>query len=192
MTSRRLARHYLEAFRNDPIWSLSGLIARVKDDFSYTITKTTVWRAKNFALKLIVGDEELQYGKLHDYKEEILRTNPGSTVQFKENKGKKLKDLVWNAPRATYIAKLDMRLDKIEEKNAQARQCLRERPCENWSKACFKPETMCNMLTNNLCECFNRLTSVQSLLKKRQGHGYGISNSSSSFNLSDPVYRVMD
>ncbi|KAF2325678.1 hypothetical protein GH714_032556 [Hevea brasiliensis] len=44
------------------------------------------WRAKD-ALKRIHGDEATQYGRLHDYKSEILRTNPGSTVTLREEKG---------------------------------------------------------------------------------------------------------
>ncbi|KAF2300249.1 hypothetical protein GH714_011010 [Hevea brasiliensis] len=46
-------------------------------------------------------------------------------------KGKELKDLVWNAARATYTAKLNYWLDKIKQKNSKAREWLRERPCEN-------------------------------------------------------------
>ncbi len=88
VTAKWLASHYLETFKHDPNWSLNGIIARVKVDFSFTIDPVKAWRAKEFALKIINGDEAELYSRLHDYKLELLRTNPGSTVEFKEEKGK--------------------------------------------------------------------------------------------------------
>ncbi|KAF2289582.1 hypothetical protein GH714_037295 [Hevea brasiliensis] len=74
--------------RHDPNWSLNGIIARVKANFSFTINPVKAWRAREFALKTINDDEVEQYSRLHDYKLELLRTSTGSTVKFKEEKGK--------------------------------------------------------------------------------------------------------
>ncbi|KAF2304282.1 hypothetical protein GH714_029304 [Hevea brasiliensis] len=87
VTSKWIALAYSETFRTDSEWSINGLIGRAKEDHSFTICRMKAWRAKDLALKQINGDEYEQYGRLHDYKEEILRTNPGSTILFKEDKG---------------------------------------------------------------------------------------------------------
>ena len=44
-------------------------------------------RAKDYALKAVTGDEKGHYGILYECKKEILRTNPGSTMVFKELMG---------------------------------------------------------------------------------------------------------
>ncbi|KAF2308700.1 hypothetical protein GH714_013374 [Hevea brasiliensis] len=71
-------------------------------------------------------------------------------------KGTELKDLLWNIARSAYTARMDYWLGKMEEKNPEAREWLRDRPCENWSRALFRTEACCDILTNNPCECFNK------------------------------------
>eukprot|EP00257_Ricinus_communis_P021425 XP_015580917.1 uncharacterized protein LOC107262060 [Ricinus communis] len=44
------------------------------------VSRLKAWRARNIALKFIDGDEREQLGRLHDYKLELLRSNPGSTI----------------------------------------------------------------------------------------------------------------
>ena len=87
VSSTLLAQKYIEEFRVDPTWKIDSFIERVKKDMKYTITKIMAWRARDHALKAINGDEKEQYGLLHAYRKEILRTNPGSTVEFREPKG---------------------------------------------------------------------------------------------------------
>ncbi|XP_057997801.1 uncharacterized protein LOC131176783 [Hevea brasiliensis] len=88
VTVKWLASHYLETFRHNPIWSLNGIIARVKANFSFIINPVKAWRAREFSLKTINGDKAKQYSRLHDYKLELLRTNLGRIATFKEEKGK--------------------------------------------------------------------------------------------------------
>ncbi|XP_065869037.1 uncharacterized protein [Euphorbia lathyris] len=71
-------------------------------------------------------------------------------------KGKELKDLIWNAARAPYMAKHVEWLNKIEQVSPKAREWLRQRPSEHWARACFSDRAQCDMLLNNLCECFNK------------------------------------
>ena len=87
MSSILLAQKYIEEFRVDPTWKIDSFIERVKKDMKYTITKIMAWRARDHALKAINGDEKEQYGLLHAYIKEVLKTNPGSIVKFKEPKG---------------------------------------------------------------------------------------------------------
>ncbi|KAF2324492.1 hypothetical protein GH714_014807 [Hevea brasiliensis] len=232
--------------RADPEWSINGLINRVKNDLIFTIGKIKAWRARDWALKTLNRDEKDQYAKLYRYKEELIRTNPGTTVEFQTEKGKfegiyiclatlknafneglrklicldgywlkgtyggqllstvaidpndcifhlayavgftgavselfpnaehrfcvrhlytnfrgrfkgkELKDLLWNIARSAYIARMDYWLGKMEDKNPEAREWLRNRPCENWSTALFRTEACCDILTKNLYECFNK------------------------------------
>ena len=60
---------------------------RVKKEMKFQISKMKAWRARDYALRQINGDEKEQYARLYDYRKELLRTNPGSTVEFKEPKG---------------------------------------------------------------------------------------------------------
>ncbi|KAF2297099.1 hypothetical protein GH714_017214 [Hevea brasiliensis] len=45
----------------DPIWSLNGIIAKIKVDFSFTIDPVKAWEVREFALRTINGDEVEQY-----------------------------------------------------------------------------------------------------------------------------------
>ncbi|KAF2322259.1 hypothetical protein GH714_009613 [Hevea brasiliensis] len=76
-----------ERMRNEGFGASLRVNWEDKDDYSICISMTKAWRAKDHALKRIHGDEATQYGRLHDYKCEILRTNPGSTMTFREEKG---------------------------------------------------------------------------------------------------------
>ena len=87
VTSKWLAQKYIEDFRIDPTWKLNAFIERVKKDLKTKIVKMKAWRARDYALKAITGDEKEQYSKLYEYRKEILRTNPGTTMEFKEPKG---------------------------------------------------------------------------------------------------------
>ncbi|KAF2300758.1 hypothetical protein GH714_015588 [Hevea brasiliensis] len=58
---KELAEHMalnIDAFRADPEWSINGLINRVKIDLSFTIGKMKAWRARDWALKTLNGDEK--------------------------------------------------------------------------------------------------------------------------------------
>lgn len=53
----------------------------------YDMSMFKAWRVKNKALKLLEGDEKDLYKRIFDYKEEILRSNPGSTVEIEVDMG---------------------------------------------------------------------------------------------------------
>ena len=75
----------------------------------------------------------------------------GTTSEKKE-----LKDMVWNAARATTTVKLQYWLDQIALKYPDAKEWLNERPSEEWSRASFSNKAKCDILLNNLSECFNK------------------------------------
>ncbi|KAF2300247.1 hypothetical protein GH714_010996 [Hevea brasiliensis] len=107
-----------------------------REDYSLTIGRLKAWKAKNLALKQINGNEDLemynsiQWAFMSDRQKGLVNVIeemfPNSEhrlcvrhvyTNFKGRfKGKELKDLVWNAARATYTTKLNYWLDKIKQK----------------------------------------------------------------------------
>ena len=82
MTPQWIARKYFNIFRADPTWNASGIIAMVQKYLGYTIDYRKAWRAEQQALKWVYGDEGAQYGKLLQYRTDLLNTNPGSNVEI--------------------------------------------------------------------------------------------------------------
>ncbi|CAN1312798.1 hypothetical protein LINPERPRIM_LOCUS28760, partial [Linum perenne] len=77
-----LATKYLGRFRIDPSWGLGNIIHTVLTDMSLKINRTKAYRMKQAAMRKIHGEDGQQWAKLWDYKAELERTNPGSTIQI--------------------------------------------------------------------------------------------------------------
>ncbi|KAH0641017.1 hypothetical protein KY290_036291 [Solanum tuberosum] len=75
-----------------------------------------------------------------------------------KHKGKALKDLVWNAARASNEVRFRICMERLEQEDREARKWFdhSERPFQTWTRALFKTHSRCDMLLNNLCESFNR------------------------------------
>ena len=56
-----------------------------------------------------------------------------------KHKGKELKDIIWNAARATYIQRYNKWMDELQEADKDAREWFNhlERPLGSWSRAFF-------------------------------------------------------
>ncbi|XP_028084998.1 uncharacterized protein LOC114286118 [Camellia sinensis] len=72
-----------------------------------------------------------------------------------EHKGLVLKDLLWKAIRATTVLTFTRVMAKIKEVDCKAYDLLVERPPIHWSRSHFNTFPKCDLLLNNLCECFN-------------------------------------
>lgn len=106
LTAKCIAAKYLEEIRSDPDWKVQALVDAVRRDFCLDICLMKAYRAKSYALEKINGDERSQYDHMYRYvmscalyafpykiyylnvyeclfryKAEILRTNPGSSVE---------------------------------------------------------------------------------------------------------------
>nr|CAD1834514.1 unnamed protein product [Ananas comosus var. bracteatus] len=71
-------------------------------------------------------------------------------------KGKLLKDYLWAAAKASYVAKFEHWMGLIKETDAVAYEWLVDKPPQQWSMSHFREFPKCDMLLNNMCECFNR------------------------------------
>ncbi|XP_050226470.1 uncharacterized protein LOC126676334 [Mercurialis annua] len=82
-----LSKKYLEQFRADPNWSLDGIMQAVRSNQKANISRVTAYRSKFLALLEINGDETEQMRRLNDYRLELIRTHPTSTIMFKRAEG---------------------------------------------------------------------------------------------------------
>jgi len=73
------------------------------------------------------------------------------------HKGKALKDLLWNAARAPNVADFECEMEKMRqlEGGNAAYDWLRNKDTNKWARHIFSTRIRCDMLLNNLCECFN-------------------------------------
>ncbi|KAH0722350.1 hypothetical protein KY289_005394 [Solanum tuberosum] len=67
----------LEKYINEPKKEL------IRKELKIHVGKTTAIRARGKILKGIMGDHVLEFGRILDYRDEMLRTNPGSTCVVK-------------------------------------------------------------------------------------------------------------
>lgn len=80
----------------------------------------------------------------------------GIHTNFKNNyKGKALKDQLWKCARATYKPAFNKEMELLKAMSPGAYGFFRKIAPEHWSRAHFRPIFKCDMLLNNLCECFN-------------------------------------
>jgi len=93
-TCNKTTRNYLcnakflsEAFREriteQPNIRVFKLQEMIKKKFKLHVGKTTVRRARAKVLKDIMGDHVVEFGRILDYKDELLRTNPGTSCVVK-------------------------------------------------------------------------------------------------------------
>ncbi|XP_028070295.1 uncharacterized protein LOC114272787 [Camellia sinensis] len=72
-----------------------------------------------------------------------------------EHKGLVLKDLLWKTARVTTIPAFTKVMAEIKEVDCKYDDWLVERPPIHWSRSHFSTFPKCDLLLNNLCECFN-------------------------------------
>lgn len=70
--------------------------------------------------------------------------------------GLELKELLWNAAKATYQAEFSRRMALIKKEDIKAWEWLFNKPPQNWSKSHFRDFSKCDILLNNHSESFNR------------------------------------
>ncbi|KAK8946345.1 hypothetical protein KSP39_PZI006942 [Platanthera zijinensis] len=77
---------------------------------------------------------------------------------FKQiHKGLQLKNLLWKAASASRIVDFNTEMEKLRMYNIEAYNWVRAREPKNWARSHFSTWPKCDMLLNNLCECFNNV-----------------------------------
>lgn len=79
MTSTRIAKHYYNQIRDNPTWKVDLIKQAELKDFLADVPLSKCKRAKSLVLNA-VDSMKGEYTRVYDYKAELLRSNPGSTV----------------------------------------------------------------------------------------------------------------
>ncbi|VFQ87628.1 unnamed protein product [Cuscuta campestris] len=94
--------------------------------------------------------------------------------------GEALKDLLWEAAKATTVSQYEEVMRKIKDEDVEAYDWLVGKQASEWSRSHFHIAPKCDILTNNICESYNRvlkearsqtlircLESIREMLMKR-------------------------
>ncbi|GMY19759.1 hypothetical protein FCV25MIE_14998 [Fagus crenata] len=115
VSSRWVAKKYIDQFRINPDMELDELIGKVMKDHEVELSHSKAYRAKQYAKVLIEGSYLEQYGRVRDYCEELMRTNPGTIAKVD----------VHGAARASTFQEFDAFMREMEVVNKPAHDCLR-------------------------------------------------------------------
>jgi hypothetical protein len=74
--------------------------------------------------------------------------------------GKKLKELMWRAAKATYKNAWEKEMKEIKAISDEAFQYLCEIDPRHWTRSMFKGDSKCDTLVNNMSEAFNSVIVV--------------------------------
>ncbi|XP_075095251.1 uncharacterized protein LOC107822932 [Nicotiana tabacum] len=77
--SKYLAERYKDRIISEPNIRIFKFRELVQKELEVYIGRTVARKTKNIALTQIMGDHVKEFGRILDYRDELLRTNPGST-----------------------------------------------------------------------------------------------------------------
>ncbi|KAG5589617.1 hypothetical protein H5410_040131 [Solanum commersonii] len=81
--ARFLGKHYWDRIVEQPNIRIFKFQELIRKEMKIHVGKTTAKRARGKILKGIMGDHVLEFGRILDYRNEMLRTNPESTCVLK-------------------------------------------------------------------------------------------------------------
>ncbi|ONH94427.1 hypothetical protein PRUPE_7G015700 [Prunus persica] len=96
---------------------------------------------------------EASSGEYHCNSEDLRSLS--EKEEHDEVEGQRLWAAVWAAVRATTIPTFDVEMDRMLSESHEAYKWLKNRPASNWNRSHFSCNAKCDILLNNLCECFN-------------------------------------
>ncbi|GAV87602.1 LOW QUALITY PROTEIN: hypothetical protein CFOL_v3_31028, partial [Cephalotus follicularis] len=150
----KFLRRFVEEVRTNPRWKIVDIQTKVKNKYHAYVYLMTVYRAKVLAIQIIDGIENNQY-RLWDYIEELKRTNLGTSVhlqlQWPHIGAQPLFKRIYICLKACKDALVNTLRTVI---------CLDGCHLKGLSRGIFltavdKAFPKCDMILNNLCECFN-------------------------------------
>ncbi|XP_014495011.1 uncharacterized protein LOC106756927 [Vigna radiata var. radiata] len=83
MTSKWLSERMEKSVRENPTMKVMDIRDKVTRKWNVGISRNMAFRARAMAKDKIEGSFHEQYRRLYDYGHELLKTNPGSTIQIK-------------------------------------------------------------------------------------------------------------
>ncbi|XP_017412869.1 uncharacterized protein LOC108324433 [Vigna angularis] len=83
MTSKWLSERMEKTVRENPTMKVMDIRDKVTRKWNVGISRNMAFRARAMAKDKVEGSFKDQYRRLHDYGHELLKTNPGTTVQIK-------------------------------------------------------------------------------------------------------------
>ncbi|XP_012851396.1 PREDICTED: uncharacterized protein LOC105971096 [Erythranthe guttata] len=69
--------------------------------------------------------------------------------------GLAIKTALWGAAKATRVEEFNRKMQELRDIDEDAYQWLVKKPPQNWTRSHFSPHPKCDILLNNMCECFN-------------------------------------
>ncbi|KAJ0794949.1 hypothetical protein HanPI659440_Chr04g0144781 [Helianthus annuus] len=167
-----LSKKIQHTMKNNPGIPLKALQEDLQRNYQVEVTLHQVFRAKMKAIEKVQGHYRAQYENLRNYCEELLRSNPGSTVypssehryclrHIHENMkskwgGDEYKNLLWNCASASTVPEFEKAMKAVLDKDKGLHDWLKEIPSKHWVRAYFTGRARCDVLLNNICEVFNR------------------------------------
>ena len=80
MTSSRIANKFKDQIKDNPTWKVELIRQSVLTEFHCDVSLAKCKRAKALVLQEALDCTKGEYSKVYDYKLELERSNPGSTV----------------------------------------------------------------------------------------------------------------
>ncbi|XP_073030769.1 uncharacterized protein [Primulina eburnea] len=80
-----------------------------------------------------------------------------TNMKYDGFRGVAIKNALWAAARATRVEEFKMRMEDLKKINHDANIWLAKKPEQHWSKEYFSTIPKCDILLNNMCECFNNM-----------------------------------
>ncbi|PWA92239.1 hypothetical protein CTI12_AA081420 [Artemisia annua] len=137
VTFRWIARHYAKEIITNPSMTYQAMRESIREKFCIDVSTGQSKRAKQCALYEHAGGLIEHYGRLWEYRQAILDSNPGSTCHIDVNVNK------------------DAKMKEIKEMDEAAYDYLMERDPPTWCKAFFRPDSQCASFENGISESFN-------------------------------------
>lgn len=104
----------------------------------------------HFLQGLIAAIDELFPDSVHRYCVRHILTNFRSRF-----KGKALKDALWRCARSSYEVQFKQEMEGLAAMSTEGHAYLAQINPKHWTRAHFDEKFKCDMLLNNMCECFN-------------------------------------
>ncbi|KAI8571931.1 hypothetical protein RHMOL_Rhmol01G0159100 [Rhododendron molle] len=81
-----IADKYLDKLRDDPWMKVDAFQKQIRRELTVDVSKSQLYRANNKAKEMIEGDHSVQYGRLNDSVETVLKFSPSSWIKIQSDK----------------------------------------------------------------------------------------------------------